>query len=250
MKRFVLLAAVALLAGCSGGTGNEAATVDNSPLATIPAPNGGDWTKMVSETPAGGMLMGNPNAKVKVVEYSSMTCPHCAHFAENGVPSLVADYVKTGQVAFELRNFVRDPLDISMALVARCNGAGPQFFALTDALFKEQEALIDRLGSVPEAQIKQLGSLPPAQQFGRLAALSGLTDAAAKRGLPADKAAQCLANKAETDKLVRMNSDAVTKYKLEGTPTFLINDKVVDLGAIAEDKVWETLERRIREALA
>jgi len=248
MTRLWLLAATVLLASCGGDKGNQA-TADNQPLAPVGAPNGGDWTRTVSQTAEGGMLMGNPNAKVKLVEFSSLTCPHCAHFAENGAPKLIADYVKSGQVSFEFRNFVRDPLDIAMALIARCNGAGPQFFALSDALFKEQKAIFERVQATPPAELQALADLPPAQQFGRYAALAGLPVIAARNGLPTNKSAQCLADQGATERLVAMNSDASSTYDIKGTPTFLINNKVVDLGSISEDKVWDALEQKIRAAL-
>ena len=77
------------LASCGGeGEGNMVAAGDTSPVAAIPAPNGGDWTKTVTETPAGGYVMGNPEAPVKVVEYASLTCNHCAACAECGFPAL------------------------------------------------------------------------------------------------------------------------------------------------------------------
>jgi protein-disulfide isomerase len=250
MKKIALIAAATLLAGCNSGAGNNTAATSNAPITPVAAPNGGDWTQMVTQTAEGGMLMGNPNAKVKVVEFSSMTCPHCAHFAENGAPKLVADYVKTGQVSFEFRNFVRDPLDITMALIARCNGAGPQFFTMSDALFKEQKAIFERVQVAPPAELQQLANLPPAQQFQRYAGYAGLTAFAAQRGLPSAKSGQCLSNQAETEKLVQMNSDAVTNYQLQGTPTFLINNKVVEMPGVPEDKVWQTLEQRIRDSLA
>ncbi|WP_114229056.1 MULTISPECIES: thioredoxin domain-containing protein [Sphingomonas] len=250
MKIIALLAAVAVLAGCSGGKGNDSAKADAGPPAPIAAPNGGDWTQTVTKTSEGGMLMGNPNAKVKVVEFSSMTCPHCAHFSENGTPKLVAQYVKTGQVSFELRNFVRDPLDIAMALVTRCAGASAQFFTLTDAMYKDQTAMFERVQAVPQATLQGLASLPPAQQFQRYADYAGLPAFAAQHGLPSAKTSQCLANAAETQQLVAMNSDAVSNYQIEGTPTFLINNRVQQMPGIAEDKVWDTLEQRIKDALA
>ena len=67
--------------------------------------------------------MGNPNAEVKLVEFGSMTCPHCAEFDEQGGKPLIDNYVKNGQVSFEFRNFVRDPFDMTASLIARCGGA-------------------------------------------------------------------------------------------------------------------------------
>src|SRR5215212_5074116 len=99
MKTLIFGAALALLlAGCgqsSGGSGNAAA-----PIVAIPAPNGGDWTATVEQT-ADGFRMGNPNAPVKLVEYASPTCSHCAEFSEEGTGPLKNVYVKTGRVSWE-----------------------------------------------------------------------------------------------------------------------------------------------------
>ncbi|HEX8580099.1 MAG TPA: thioredoxin domain-containing protein, partial [Allosphingosinicella sp.] len=85
MKAYRISAAAVLalaIAGCgddaTGGANSTAAA--NFQVEQIAAPNGGDWTQTVSATPAGGFLMGNPAAKVKLVEYGSMTCGHCAAF--------------------------------------------------------------------------------------------------------------------------------------------------------------------------
>ena len=66
--------------------------------------------------------MGNPKAKVKLVEYGSLTCPHCRHFAETGMVPLKA-YVKSGKVSFEYRNYILNGIDVAATLVARCGGA-------------------------------------------------------------------------------------------------------------------------------
>lgn len=248
MKKFALFAAAALLTACGGGgdAGNQTAAANmDGPVGTpVAAPNGGDWSQTVQMTPDGGMLMGNPDAAVKLVEFSSMTCPHCAEFSKTGMPQLVDKYVKTGQVAFELRNFVRDPLDITMSLIARCGGANPQFFRLTDAMFADQTAIFERFQAVPPAQLQAAQALPPAQQFPKFAEYAGLQAWAAQRGLPSGRSSQCLANQAEIEKLVQMNSDAATQYKIPGTPAFLINGQLVENAAN-----WETLEPKIREAL-
>lgn len=240
------------VAGCNQDSkgGDNAAAGGNASTAAAPmktqAPNG-DWTQLVNQTPEGGMLKGNPNAPVRVVEFSSMTCPACAAFATQDEPKLTDQYVKTGQVAFEFRNFVRDPLDMTMALVARCAGANPQFYSLTNAMFADQKTFFDRLQAVPEAQLTALQSQPPAQQFQAMAQLSGLQEWAAQRGLPSGRSSQCLANQAEIDRLVQMNSDASSSYELRGTPTFLVNNQVVQ--PQPNDTNWSSLERAIKAAL-
>ena len=66
--------------------------------------------------------MGNPKAKIEVVEYGSLTCPHCRHFAETAVNPLVAQYVRTGKASYEFRPFILDGIDVAANLVARCSG--------------------------------------------------------------------------------------------------------------------------------
>jgi protein-disulfide isomerase len=243
MKKLTLLAAALLVSAC-GDKGNDNAATSNGSVTPVAAPNGGDWTKTVSLTPEGGMRMGNPDAKVKLVEYGSLTCPHCAEFAEKGEPQLVDKYVKTGQVSYEFRNFVRDPLDITMSLIARCGGASPQFFQLSNAMYSDQKSIFDKLQSVPQQQLASLQSQAPVQQFQAYAKFAGLQEWAAQRGLPSAKTSACLSNQQEIEKLVQMNSDAVSQYNLPGTPTFLINGEVVP-----ETATWDKLEPKLKEAV-
>ncbi|HWU93511.1 MAG TPA: thioredoxin domain-containing protein, partial [Sphingomicrobium sp.] len=77
-------------------------------------PAGHDWTKTVAVTPEGGFRMGNPAARVKLVEYGSLICPHCRHFNETGYKPLLQGYVRTGKVSYEFRNMVLNAPDISV----------------------------------------------------------------------------------------------------------------------------------------
>ena len=241
----LLAAAAAMLAAaaCNGDKGSESSASASKVKAVAP-PQGGDWAQVVTQTPAGGFMMGNPNAPVKLVEYASMTCPHCAEFAEAGVKPLVDKYVKSGRVSFELRNYVMNPLDITMALIARCGGP-ERFFPLTDALFKSQREVFQRVqGASPEQQ-QSLSQLPPAQQFAGYAQLAGLQQWAAMRGVPSARQQQCLSNQSEIDRLVQMTSDATTELpNFPGTPTFTINGKMAENAG-----TWAQLEPKLRDAL-
>lgn len=244
MKKLTLLAAALLVSACGDKGANNTGAASNEPLTPVAAPNGGDWTKTVTQTAEGGMLLGNPDAKVKVVEFGSMTCPHCAEFSEKGAKELVNEYVKSGQVAWEFRNFVRDPLDITMSLVARCAGANPQFFQMTDAMYADQKNIFNKFQAVPPAQLQALQSQPPVQQFGQIAQYAGLQEWAAQRGLPSGRTSQCLSNQSEIERLVGMNTEAVNQFNIPGTPAFVIN------GELAADTAnWETLEPKLRDAL-
>lgn len=247
MKTFRLAVAASLaVLGTTACKQQPAAQNDSPAAAPVQAPNG-DWTKLVTQTTEGGMLMGNPQAKVKVVEFSSMSCPHCAEFSRDDEPKLVDQYVKNGNVSFELRNFVRDPLDMTASLIARCGGATPQFFALTKGIFADQKSFFDRIQAVPEAQLTALQSLPPGQQFTKWAELTGLQAWAAQRGLPSAKTSQCLTNQAEIERLTQMVSDASTSYEISGTPTFLVNGEVVQPQSGQSN--WQAVEGAIKGAL-
>jgi len=244
---FLLVTAAAILAStaCDADKGNTAAATAHSPVTATPvaAPDNGDWSTIVSQTPAGGFLMGNPAAKVKLVEFGSMTCPHCAGFDETGVKPLIDNYVKKGLVAFEFRNFVRDPYDLAASLIARCGGTA-SFFGLTRALYADQAGWTAKLQAADPAAMQALQSQPPQQQFKAIAEMAGFPAFAAMRGVPRAKTDACLADPAGASRLVEMNSDAVTNYKLAGTPTFLINNEVVKDAAD-----WKTLEPVIKTAL-
>ena len=247
MKKFHLMFASALALAAAACNGEKTAEATNTPevaAAAVPAPENGDWSTVVTKTPEGGFLMGNPNAKVKLVEFGSMTCHVCAEFEEQGGKALVDDYVKKGLVAWEFRNYIRDPFDMAASLIARCGGEAA-FFGLTRTLYHDQSNWIGKAQAAGPAQLQALQGQPAAQQFSTMADLAGLKAFAAQRGVPRAKAEQCLGNQAEIDQLVQMNADASSTYNIPGTPSFLINGTLVDR---AHD--WKTLEPRIKEALA
>ena len=81
--------------------------------------------------------MGNPTARVKLVEYGSLACPHCRHFEETGYKPLLQRYVRTGKVSYEFRKMVLNAPDIAVSLLARCAGAG-KFFPMSEEVYATQ----------------------------------------------------------------------------------------------------------------
>lgn len=248
MKALISTASLALallLTGCGDNAegNNSAVAASDFALEAIPAPNGGEWTEVVSATPEGGFVMGNPDAKVKVVEFASMTCGHCADFAATALPVLADKYVKSGQVSLEIRNFVRDPADVAAALLARCNGPAP-FFKLTDQIFGAQEEWIGKLQQMPASEQQRLQSMTPNDAAAMMARQAGLVDFVRLRGVPTEKAEACLADKEQLQKLVGMTGAAQSQHQVMGTPAFLIN------GQLAPDTAsWPMLEPKIQQAL-
>ncbi len=95
------------LAACSKEEGT-AGSLSGEPIATIAPPAGKAWAEVVTKTPEGGYRMGNPEAPIKLIEYGSLTCSHCAEFAHEAMAELRDSFVASGRVSFEMRNFVRD----------------------------------------------------------------------------------------------------------------------------------------------
>jgi protein-disulfide isomerase len=245
MKTSITAAALGLvlvLGGC-GSEGEKGASASSGPVAAVPPPAGKSWTDVVAATPQGGFVMGNPDAAVKVVEFASLTCGACAAFAQQGFPNLVDKYVKTGQVSFELRNFVRDPADLAAALLSRCSGPGP-YFQLSEQLFAAQPDWLGKLQAMPPAAQQQLQNAQPAQAVSIYADQAGLLQFVRVRGVPTEKAQACLADQAALQGLVDATSSAAREYDVSGTPTFLINNRVVPNAAN-----WATLEPQIQAAV-
>jgi protein-disulfide isomerase len=210
-----------------------------APLAEAAAPRR-DWPRTVVQTPEGGFRMGNPAARVKLVEYGSLTCGHCAAFARAGMAPLVATYVRSGKVSYEFRNYILNGLDVAASLVARCGGPG-RFFPLADKLYATQGQWMGRMAALTQAQKDQLNAAPEAERLGRLADMVGLTRLAAQHGIAPAQAKHCLADRAALARLGRM-AEAAEAQGVAGTPTFFFN------GANIGTHNWATLEPILRES--
>ncbi len=201
-----------------------------------------DWSRTVTRTPAGAYVVGNPAAKVRLVEYMSYTCPHCGHFAVEGAPKLIAGYVSKGQVAFEIRNAVRDPLDLAVALAARCGGA-TRFYGNHDAVFAAQAGLLAKAEGFQQANGAALAKLPADARLKAFARGSGLAALMQRRGIAPAQLDACLTGKAAQAPVLAMTNDAWAVRKISGTPTFFIADTAIDANA------WEGVEPLIQAAL-
>jgi protein-disulfide isomerase len=152
------------------------------------------------------MALGNPRAKVTVIEYASASCPHCAHFNNEIFPAFKAKYIDTGKVHYVFREFLTAPAEVAAAsfLVARCAGKD-KYFSVLDTIFRGQEQMY-QTGDIKGALLKA-------------AREAGMTDA---------QFDACLTNEAAGDAL----SARVQRYAKEDginvTPTFFINGKKIE----------------------
>lgn len=239
MNKIMMLGAVSLLAlaGC-----NKAADAPaKAPQSQVAAPAGTSWTETTSVTPDGGMLMGNPAAPVKLLEYAALSCPHCAKFSADSTEGLKA-LVSKGTVSYELRTFLIHPQDVPASLLARCNGAGP-FFAIAEQMFATQNDWLAKSSTITAADQQSWATMSPNQVAASMADKLGLVDFVQQRGIPADKAKSCLADPEGVKTLEKIAKVATDEYKISGTPTFIINGKVVP-----NVTTWVDLEPQLKLA--
>jgi protein-disulfide isomerase len=245
MKRFALLpalSALALLAGCGGDGGSgEAPSAPANSVAAVSAPAGQDWTQQVRATPEGGYVMGNPDAKLKLVEWGSRLCPTCGAFANTGMRPLIDNYVKSGKVSYEFREYlVHGAPDFAPALIGRCAGAEP-FFPMLEEMFAAQPTVLPKMEDAGAFQ-QQIANLPPGQAFTRWAEKLGFIEFAKQRGLPEAQVRACLTDKKAIDDLVKY-MDEGTKAGVTGTPSFFLNGEPLT-GAVS----WPQVEQALKNA--
>lgn len=200
-------------------------TAVGAPAAAKPAVKAAatDWSRTVVATPQGGYRMGRPNAPVKLVEYGSLVCSHCRHFAETGVDPLVRGYVRTGKVSWEFRPYILSGLDIAANLLAGCGGAR-SFFPMAHDFYATQAAWAGRLD---QAQSDRISSLPESQMYAEFAKATGILAIAGKRGVSAQRANQCLRDGAAALRLAKI-AEVANGLGVTGTPTFFVNGRKTD----------------------
>ena len=151
--------------------------------------------------PGGDVMIGSDKAPVTVIEYASMTCPHCAHFEETTLPELKKRYIDTGKVRYVMREFPLDALAAAGFMLARC--AGPdKYESVVETLFAKQAdwAMVQK-------------PIPP------------LMAIAKQFGFTEESFNTCLANQKVLDDIQAVRDHAVNKLGVNSTPTFFINGK-------------------------
>jgi protein-disulfide isomerase len=145
--------------------------------------------------------IGSKDAPVTIIEYASMTCPHCAAFHAETWPALKTKYVDTGKVRFVLREFPLDPLATAGFMLARCAGPDKRN-ALTDLLFDQQKnwAFVDKPVDALASTVRQ----------------AGITQAQFE---------SCLKDQTLFSQVNQMRDQASSKFNIQATPTFFINGK-------------------------
>lgn len=183
------------------------------------------WADRIMMTPQGGVLLGNPAAAVKIVEYGSLTCPHCKAFHETGMPVIKAKYLATGRVSYEYRPFSLNGIDLMAGLVMQCL-APRAAWAYVNRTYARQAELVAPFQTITPEDQASLAALPQEAQGPRMAELGKLPEFAAAAGVPRARYDACIAAKPGMDRLMAIRSDAVQTHGLNGTPSFLINGRM------------------------
>lgn len=208
-------------------------------LASVASAQGAgrNWNTVVALTDAGHRI-GNPDAKVKLTEYISYTCPHCAAFAREGEAPLELAYVGPGRVALEVRHLLRDPVDLTVAMLAHC-GPPAKFPQNHKAFLAGQNNWIGPLARATPAQQQRRTVKGPA---GRRAIASDfkLYDIMARRGYTRVATDRCLADDAMARKLAEASDKDWKRPGVGGTPAFAIDGQI-----LAGTASWSTLSPQL-----
>jgi protein-disulfide isomerase len=185
--------------------GTAAAAFATTPLATAfaqeaPAPEGSvDVATLMAPGPLPDVSIGKADAPVTIVEYMSMTCPHCAAFHNETFDAIKEKYVDTGKVRFILREFPLDARGMAAIMLARCAPEG-QYFPMVSALFKNQGTW----ATAPDGRAALL-------QMSKLAGFTQETFEA------------CLTNQKLLDDVTKVREQGSKEFGVDSTPTFFIN---------------------------
>ena len=240
MKTSATIAITAIAALMMLPTASPAKPAPKAAAKTAPAKP--RWSATVTTSGIGAYSVGNPAAKVKLVEYFSYTCHVCGDFAKAAGAPLKAQYIDTGRVVFEYRNLVRDPIDMTAALLARCGG--PKAFAGNHAaIFAGQPALLNKVTKATDAQKTSWFEGTTGERARKIAADTGLTALMTARGYTLAQQNACLDNEVAQAELTGMTNIARNADRVHGTPAFFIN------GREAGVTDWPSIKTKLDAAL-
>ncbi len=156
-------------------------------------------------------VLGNPAAPITIIEYASLTCPHCAHFANDVLPELKKEWIDTGKAKFVLRDFPLDEPALRAAMIARCAPPG-RFYAFAETFFASQD--------------KWAVTKDYREALARLAKIGGMGN---------DEFEACLKNTSLENRIVEQRLIASKELDVNSTPTFFINGSKFSGAPTAEE---------------
>ena len=173
--------------------------------------------EMMAPSALPDVVQGKADAPVTIVEYASMTCPHCAHFHATVFPWLVKNYIDTGKAKFILREFPLDPLAAAAFMLARCGGPEKRN-AVTDLLFDQQQSWA-------------YNDKP----------LEALYNSMKLTGMSKDQFDTCLKNQKLQDQVYEVSDRGGKTFGVSATPTFFVNGEKLT-GEVTQESLAKMLD--------
>lgn len=201
-----------------------------------------NWTATVTVQPDGTHVLGNPQAKVKLDEFVSYTCPHCATFEKKADAPLRIAYVQPGKLSVRVVHLVRDPIDMTVAMLTNC-GSPAGFFKRHQTFMHTQDIWLRKAEGASEGQRSRWTSGDMAARLRAIASDFGFYALMEPRGFSRAAVDRCLADTAMSKRIAGQSAEA-RKLDVPGTPSFAI-------GGVLLESVhdWPTLESAIKEQL-
>jgi protein-disulfide isomerase len=185
----------------------------------IAAPSGARAQGAVPAPTSDDRVLGKADAPITIIEYASLTCPHCAEFDKETLPKIKQEWIDTGKARLVYRDFPLDGVALRAAMLARC--APPErYFAFIDTLFQSQQSWARNDWEPALVRIAKLG------------------------GMSEDQFKKCIGDDALSNSVVQMRTTAANEYGVESTPTFFINGTKL-LGAVG----YPAFEKALSAAL-
>ncbi len=177
--------------------------------------NAADLSTLMDAGPLGEHIVGDANAPITIIEYASMTCPHCKRWHEDVYPEIKTKYIETGKAKLYFREFPFDPAAVAAFMLAECSG--DKYFSMIDVLFKTQSTW--KSGNVRD-------------NLEKIAKLAGFTQ---------ESFEACLKNQELLDNIVAIQQKAAKDYEVNATPTFFINGTKYS-GSLSVEQMSDVLD--------
>jgi protein-disulfide isomerase len=223
---------IALLAGALLVTAASPAPKGLSPASK---PN---WNATVTQQGNGAFTLGNPNAKVKLAEYVSYTCPHCVTFHKQADPVLRLTYVPQGKLSITVQQFLRNPVDVTVAMLTNC-GDPKRFFTRHNAFMSTQDKWLGKMETFNDTQTARWTSGPIPGRLRAIASDFDFYSVMARSGYTRVQVDRCLADTA-TMKRLEGQTKAAIDLGVEGTPSFALDGTL-----LAGTHDWKSLAPQI-----
>lgn len=200
----------------------------------------GAWATAV-ESSDGGHVIGNPKADTRLVEYMSYTCSHCAEFARTGDAAIKLFLVPRGEVSFEIRHMLRDPIDLTAALLTHC-GEPAKFPGNHQAIMARHDDWMATARKATQAQRTRWSFGTHSARWRAIASDLGFYEIMEARGYGRAELDRCLSDQGTANTLAETSARDVETLGIPGTPSFVLDGKLLE-GVHSWDALKPVLEK-------